>query len=34
LVPCHRIVRRDGSIGQYYWGSELKRRMLCDEGAI
>lgn len=34
LVPCHRIVRRDGSIGQYYWGSELKRRILTDEGAI
>lgn len=34
LVPCHRIVRRDGSIGQYYWGSEMKRRILSDEGAI
>lgn len=34
LVPCHRIVRSDGTIGQYYWGTALKRRILEAEGAI
>lgn len=34
VIPCHRIVRRDGSIGQYYWGTELKRRILSDEGVL
>ena len=28
VVPCHRVVRRDGSIGQYAGGSEAKRRLL------
>lgn len=34
LVPCHRIVRNDGSVGEYYWGSTMKRRILRDEGAL
>ncbi len=28
VVPCHRVVRQDGMIGQFRWGSELKRRLL------
>lgn len=28
VVPCHRVVRRDGEIGDYRWGSERKRRLL------
>ena len=28
LIPCHRIVRSDGSIGNYRWGSEVKRKLL------
>jgi O-6-methylguanine DNA methyltransferase len=32
LIPCHRIVRSDGHIGQYALGSELKRRVLAFEG--
>lgn len=32
IVPCHRVVRQDGSIGNYRFGSELKRKMLSDEG--
>lgn len=32
LIPCHRIVRSDGHIGQYALGSELKRRILAFEG--
>lgn len=31
VIPCHRIIRSDGSIGQYYWGSELKKRILEAE---
>lgn len=31
LVPCHRIVRADGSPGEYRWGSERKVRLLARE---
>ena len=33
LVPCHRVVRGDGSAGGYRWGLPLKRRLLQREGA-
>src|SRR3954447_14066397 len=33
VVPCHRVVRSDGSIGQYAGGSEAKRTLLSLEGA-
>jgi methylated-DNA-[protein]-cysteine S-methyltransferase len=33
LIPCHRVVRSDGQIGQYaLGGSEAKRRILAAEG--
>jgi O-6-methylguanine DNA methyltransferase len=33
VVPCHRVVRSDGTIGQYsLGGSENKRRILATEG--
>lgn len=31
LVPCHRVVRADGSIGSYAWGKERKVRLLTAE---
>ncbi len=31
LIPCHRIVSADGSIGGYAWGSEKKRILLALE---
>ncbi len=33
LVPCHRVVRSDGSIGQYAGGAEAKRALLRLEAA-
>jgi len=32
LVPCHRVVRSDGSIGDYGGGVELKRQLHRFEG--
>jgi AraC family transcriptional regulator of adaptative response/methylated-DNA-[protein]-cysteine methyltransferase len=33
LVPCHRVVRGDGSAGGYRWGEARKRRLLEVEKA-
>lgn len=32
IVPCHRVVRSDGSIGGFFRGRHIKRRMLKSEG--
>ncbi len=32
VVPCHRIVRADGSMGWYTGGTGIKRRLLALEG--
>lgn len=34
VVPCHRVVRSDGSLGQYAGGAEAKRTLLTLEGAV
>jgi AraC family transcriptional regulator of adaptative response/methylated-DNA-[protein]-cysteine methyltransferase len=31
LVPCHRVLRGDGDLGGYRWGSERKRALLDIE---
>jgi len=32
FVPCHRIVRSDGTLGGYYYGLDVKRWLLAHEG--
>ena len=33
VVPCHRVIRSDGTIGQYLGGSDAKQTLLALESA-
>ena len=28
IIPCHRVVHKDGSIGNYHWGPTLKQQLI------
>lgn len=32
IVPCHRVIKSDGSLGGYSRGAAVKRRLLAAEG--
>ncbi|MEO6137441.1 MAG: methylated-DNA--[protein]-cysteine S-methyltransferase [Luteimonas sp.] len=34
VVPCHRVIRGDGSLGGYRWGLPLKKQLLQRERAL
>lgn len=34
LVPCHRAVRADGSLGGFQGGTAMKRKLLAAEGIL
>jgi AraC family transcriptional regulator of adaptative response/methylated-DNA-[protein]-cysteine methyltransferase len=33
VVPCHRVVRSNGELSGYRWGSDRKKRLLENEKA-
>lgn len=34
LIPCHRVLRANGDIGGYHWGTTRKRAILAREAAF
>jgi AraC family transcriptional regulator of adaptative response/methylated-DNA-[protein]-cysteine methyltransferase len=34
LIPCHRVIRASGEIGQYHWGSARKNAIIGWEAAL
>jgi methylated-DNA-[protein]-cysteine S-methyltransferase len=34
IVPCHRVIREDGSLGGFSLGEEIKKRLLFLEGVF
>ncbi|MDF2991448.1 MAG: methylated DNA-protein cysteine methyltransferase [Microbacterium sp.] len=33
FVPCHRVLRGDGTMGGFAWGTDVKRSLLAREAA-
>jgi AraC family transcriptional regulator of adaptative response/methylated-DNA-[protein]-cysteine methyltransferase len=34
VVPCHRVVRSDGSLAGYRWGISRKKTLLASEQPV
>jgi len=34
IIPCHRVIRNEGVIGQYHWGSERKASIIGWEKSM
>ena len=34
IIPCHRVINSRGKLSGYALGTDIKRRLLCMEGAI
>ncbi|MFZ6015192.1 MAG: methylated-DNA--[protein]-cysteine S-methyltransferase [Patescibacteria group bacterium] len=34
IIPCHRIIRSNGTFGDYRWGVRLKKRLLLLESRV
>jgi AraC family transcriptional regulator of adaptative response/methylated-DNA-[protein]-cysteine methyltransferase len=33
LIPCHRVIRENGDVGNYRWGGDRKQALLAVEAA-
>lgn len=33
LIPCHRVIRQSGALGEYRWGADRKRAIVAWEAA-
>lgn len=34
LIPCHRVIKSTGELGQYHWGAKRKQAMIIKEAVV